>query len=171
MHRKELMQSLCLGLTKTYNLFHARDLSPDTVANVSKKDADSASAGYDALIKLRRLHVGLDLAVRNAYGWKNLDLEHDFHEVETLPENDRVRYTVSPTAAARCSSACSPRIMPGPGLRRRGWSPSPSAMNGGACPKPRYSKSSKASPDARDRIYLDRGWGPFTNLRSVRTHS
>ena len=23
---------------------------------------------------------------------------HDFHEVETLPENDRVRYTISPTA-------------------------------------------------------------------------
>ena len=26
------------------------------------------------------------------------DLGHDLHEVETLPENDRVRYTISPTA-------------------------------------------------------------------------
>ena len=40
----------------------------------------------------------LDLAVRDAYGWQDLDLEHDFHEVETLPENDRVRYTISPAA-------------------------------------------------------------------------
>ncbi len=46
----------------------------------------------------RRLQVALDLAVRDAYRWQPLDLEHDFHEVETLPENDRVRYTISPAA-------------------------------------------------------------------------
>ena len=99
-HRKELMQSLWLGLTKIYNLFHARDLSPEMVAKVSKtkKDADTAAAGFDDLLELRRLHVALDIAVRDAYGWQDLDLEHDFHEVETLPENDRVRYTISPTA-------------------------------------------------------------------------
>lgn len=97
-HRRELMQSLWLGLTKTYNLFHARDLSVEMVAKVSKKDADTAAAGYDALLELRRLHVSLDSAVRDAYGWQDFDLEHDFHEVETLPENDRVRYTVSPAA-------------------------------------------------------------------------
>ena len=27
-----------------------------------------------------------------------LDLGHDFHAIETLPENDRVRYTISPAA-------------------------------------------------------------------------
>ena len=97
-HRKELMQSLWLGLTKIYNLFHARDLSPEMVAKVSKKDADTAAAGFETLLELRRLHVALDIAVRNAYGWQDLDLEHDFQEVETLPENDRVRYTISPTA-------------------------------------------------------------------------
>ena len=97
-HRKELMQSLRLGLTKTYNLFHARDLSPKMVGQVSKKDADTAAAGFEALFELRRLHVALDIAVRDAYGWQDLDLEHDFHEVETLPENDRVRYTISPAA-------------------------------------------------------------------------
>ena len=95
-HRKQLMQSLWLGLTKTYNLFHARDLSPEMVGKVSKKNADTAVAGYEALLELRRLHVALDIAVRDAYGWQDLDLEHDFQEVETLPENDRVRYTISP---------------------------------------------------------------------------
>ena len=97
-HRKEWMLSLWLGLTKIYNLFHARDLSPEMVAQVSKKDADTAAAGFEALLELRRLHVQLDLAVRDAYGWQDLDLEHGFHEVETLTENDRVRYTISPSA-------------------------------------------------------------------------
>lgn len=50
------------------------------------------------LEQLRRLHVELDLAVRDAYGWQDLDLGHAFHEVETLPENDRTRYTLSPEA-------------------------------------------------------------------------
>ena len=67
-------------------------------AKVSKKDAVTAAVGFDALIELRRLHVALDLMVRDAYGWQDLDLEHGFHEVETLPENDRVRYTISPAA-------------------------------------------------------------------------
>ena len=31
-HRKELMRALWLGLTKIYNFFHARDLSPVMVA-------------------------------------------------------------------------------------------------------------------------------------------
>ena len=97
-HRKALMQTLWLGLTKIYNLFHARDLSRDMVSQVSKKDAVTAAAGFDALIELRRLHVALDLDVRDAYGWQDLDLEHGFHEVETLPDNDRVRYTISPAA-------------------------------------------------------------------------
>ena len=97
-HRKELMQTLWLGLTKIYNLFHARNLSPEMVAKASKKDADIVNLGFEALLELRRLHITLDIAVRDAYGWQDLDLEHNFHEVETLPENDRIRYTISPAA-------------------------------------------------------------------------
>jgi len=97
-HRKSLMLSLWLGLTDIYNLFHARDLGPAKVANVSKKSAEEAARGYEGLLELRRLHVELDLAIRDAYGWQNLPLDHDFYEVETLAENDRVRYTISPAA-------------------------------------------------------------------------
>jgi hypothetical protein len=97
-HRKSLMLSLWLGLTDIYNLFHARDLTPVKVARVSKKSAEEAARGCEGLLELRRLHVELDLAIRDAYGWQNLPLEHDFHEVETLAENDRVRYTISPAA-------------------------------------------------------------------------
>ena len=97
-HRRALMQSLWLGLTKIYNLFHSPDLSPEMVAKVAKIGGNAATAGFESILELRRLHVGLDLAVRDAYGWGDVDLQHDFHEVETLPENDRVRYTISPAA-------------------------------------------------------------------------
>lgn len=96
--RRQLMQDLGLGLTDIYNLFHARDLSPDLVSKVSKKPADGAKKSYEGLLELRRLHVALDSAVRDAYGWSDLNLGHDFVEVETMPENDRVRYTISPAA-------------------------------------------------------------------------
>lgn len=97
-HRRALMKSLWLGLTDIYNLFHTRDLTPAQVAKVSKKSLAEAEAGYHDILELRRLHRELDEAIRDAYGWFDLDLGHGFHEVETLPENDRVRYTISPAA-------------------------------------------------------------------------
>ena len=97
-HRRTLMQQLWLGLTDIYNLFHTRDLTPERVAKVSKKSQEDAQAGYNGLLELRRLHVELDIAISDAYSWQELDLGHDFHEVETLPENDRIRYTISPVA-------------------------------------------------------------------------
>jgi hypothetical protein len=97
-HRRRLMRELWLGLTDIYNLFHAQALSPALVAKISKKPADVAQAGYEGLLELRRLHVALDTAVRDAYGWQDLDLGHDLVEVDTLPENDRVRFTLSPEA-------------------------------------------------------------------------
>jgi hypothetical protein len=97
-HRRRLMRELWLGLTDIYNLFHAKALTPALVEKISRKPAEVAQAGYEALLELRRLHVALDTAVRNAYGWQDLGLNHDFVEVETLPENDRVRYTLTPAA-------------------------------------------------------------------------
>ncbi|WP_186030112.1 Eco57I restriction-modification methylase domain-containing protein [Burkholderia gladioli] len=94
-HRQRLMQELWVGVTDVYNLFHARNLSPELVAKVSKSSLDVARKGFEGLLELRRLHVALDNAVRDAYGWSELNLGHDFIEVETLPENDRVRYTFS----------------------------------------------------------------------------
>ena len=116
-HRRKLMLSLWLGLTDVYNLFHSREVEGDLAkhfASRAKKDPrgelipEEHRAGVVSftpeqalvgILELRRLHVELDMCVRDAYGWHDLRLEHDFHEVETLPENDRVRYTIS--AAAR----------------------------------------------------------------------
>ncbi|GAB5519470.1 MAG: hypothetical protein RhofKO_17210 [Rhodothermales bacterium] len=48
--------------------------------------------------ELRDLHRGLDITVANAFGWDDLDLGHGFHEAPYLPENDRVRFTISEPA-------------------------------------------------------------------------
>ena len=40
----------------------------------------------------------MDETVLKAYVWQDIDLAHDFYEVDYLPENDRVRYTISPDA-------------------------------------------------------------------------
>lgn len=75
-HRQAFMQTRQEGLTKTYNRFH-----------------DPAETSQD-LIKLRQLHVEMDYAVAQAYGWDDLlegeGLNHDFHETK-----QGLRYTIS----------------------------------------------------------------------------
>ncbi len=63
-HRSALMLDRQEGLTKTYNRVHDPDEHADDIA------------------RLRELHVELDYAVRDAYGWTDLDLGHDFHETK-----------------------------------------------------------------------------------------
>ncbi len=86
---------------------------------------------HQGILELRRLHRQLDESIRDAYGWQVLDLGHDFHEVETLPENDRVRYTISPAARKEVlrrllalnhqrASAQAPTVLAKVGKRGRG---------------------------------------------------
>jgi hypothetical protein len=97
--RKTLMLQLDLGLTKTYNLFHTRELTPDDVAKASKVTDLDADAAHAAILALRQRHAEMDNAVLKAYGWDGeVDLAHDFYEVDYLPENDNVRFTISPAA-------------------------------------------------------------------------
>ncbi len=116
-HRKQLMLAIHLGLTKTYNLFHAQPLrpitpeeeQPDDKALQKRLGKDAAhlrkhlaktpgtitfNEAVSAIQKLRNLHHQMDNAVLEAYGWSDINLRHDFYEVEYLPENDRIRYTI-----------------------------------------------------------------------------
>ena len=77
-HRSTLMNSRELGLTDVYNLVHAPDVRMDNDIGV-----------------LRNLHAELDMAVRDAYGWSDLELEHGFHPVR----GQGVRFTFSARAA------------------------------------------------------------------------
>ncbi len=80
-HRQTIMQTRQEGLTKIYNRFH-----------------DPAETSQD-IIKLRQLHVEMDYAVAQAYGWDDLippapltkgGLDHGFHETK-----QGLRYTIS----------------------------------------------------------------------------
>ncbi len=125
-HRKQLMRHSWRGLTDVYNLFHSPLLRPATPeeralpdapfekllgkeAKALRKHLANPKAPADVevwpfnrvvegVLHLRELHVELDNAVRDAYGWQDLSLEHAFYDVDTLPENDRTRYTISPAA-------------------------------------------------------------------------
>ena len=103
--RCQLMLDMQLGLTKTYNLFHNAECRIENVElakNIREFKQASLQIPLEEAIqrieKLRALHKQMDEAVLKAYGWTDINLAHDFYEVDYLPENDRVRYTISPEA-------------------------------------------------------------------------
>lgn len=120
-HLRQLILLMHLGLTKTYNLFHSQSLATLSLADETLEDKIFAKQfGKDALyllkhlaktpsntnfneavkgiIKLRELHVEMHATLLDAYGWQGIQLQHNFYEVDYLPENDRVRYTIHPEA-------------------------------------------------------------------------
>ncbi|MBP5641040.1 MAG: hypothetical protein J6X55_16285 [Victivallales bacterium] len=78
--RRNIMLWDGIGLTTLYNAFH---------------NPENHDSRYE---ELRRLQREIDIAVRDAYGWSDIDLEHGFHAVSYLPENDNIRYTISESA-------------------------------------------------------------------------
>lgn len=78
--REEIMLNFQVGLTDIMNSMNS-PIIQDT-----------------HFIKLREFFKQMDEAVLEAYGWTDIQLRHDFYEVDYLPENDRVRYTIHPDA-------------------------------------------------------------------------
>ena len=78
--RQSVLTIQQIGLTLFYKNYHNR-------AN-----------NQDEILKARKIQQEIDLAVRDAYGWNDIDLEHGFHAVGYLPENDNIRYTISEAA-------------------------------------------------------------------------
>lgn len=76
--RRTIMIQRDYGLTKLYNLINDRDL-PD-------------SADHDVR-RLREIHVEIDEAVLEAYGWDDIVLGHGFHTYRQM-----TRWTFSPEA-------------------------------------------------------------------------
>jgi hypothetical protein len=95
-HRAALMLDLNLGLTKTYNLFHDPKLDQAMVAAALAKSGGKGDPAdcIARLTRLRDLHAVMDLAVLKAYRWTDIKPDHGFYELDFLPENDRVRYTI-----------------------------------------------------------------------------
>lgn len=74
-HRSELLAASGFGFTKTYHRVNDPDCHDLRV------------------VRLRELHLQLDVAVRDTYGWSDLDLDHQHWET---PQG--IRFTVSPEA-------------------------------------------------------------------------
>ncbi len=75
-HRQKIMSNCQQGLTKTYNRFH---LPEETTSDIKE---------------LRNLHIEMDKKVATAYGWQDIELDHDFHVTKqgirfTICENAR----------------------------------------------------------------------------------
>jgi len=112
--RKNLLERLQLGLTKLYNLFHnpyftvPQDLQEKTESGQEveflKKHLKNTSSPYSYseilidIIKLRELQKQIDKTVLKCFEWQDIDLNHDFYEVDSLPDNDRMRFTIHPDA-------------------------------------------------------------------------
>jgi hypothetical protein len=73
--RRELMLDRALGLTKLYNQVHSPAVTDPEIR------------------RLRELHAEIDLAVRDAYGWTDLELDIGHHLTKI-----GTRWTVSPDA-------------------------------------------------------------------------
>lgn len=73
--RKEIMLAERVGVTDLYN-------------NLHKKGDVAQCIDY-----MRNLHIKLDNAVADAYGWNDLDLSHGFHETK-----QGIRFTISEEA-------------------------------------------------------------------------
>jgi hypothetical protein len=79
--RRKIMLRRDLGLTKLYNLVNDPDIADSS-------DADIA--------RMRKIHVDLDRAVMDAYGWGEVELNHGFHTYRQVQ-----RWTVSPAARVK----------------------------------------------------------------------
>ncbi len=121
--RQELLNDTLWGLTNVFNIFHSPKINKEIITNdVNYKTKDNIVKQFgtefwklhtqlqktendcslkkiiENIEKLRELQVEMDNAVLEAYGWSDIDLRHDFYEMEYLPENDRVRFTIHPDA-------------------------------------------------------------------------
>lgn len=107
-HRRQIMLGMQLGLTDTYNLFHCQKdfnlckIKSGKVLFVKHLEKPPNTISFkealQGILKLRDLHMQMDEAVLDAYGWNDIALKHDFYEVDYLPENDRIRFTIHPDA-------------------------------------------------------------------------
>ncbi|MBB5164127.1 DNA methyltransferase [Mycobacterium sp. AZCC_0083] len=76
--RRQIMLRRSLGLTSLYNFLNNPEIT-------DASDPDIA--------RMRAIHVELDGAVMDAYGWSDVVLDHDFHTYRQMQ-----RWTVSPAA-------------------------------------------------------------------------
>jgi hypothetical protein len=109
-HNKDLVLDVGKDITDPKSAAIKKDFSKESwnLYNHLQKTEGTIpfTEAVEKIQELRRLHKEMDKAVLEAYGWHQsckrwgpaIELRHDFYEVDYLPENDRVRYTIHPDA-------------------------------------------------------------------------
>lgn len=103
--RTKLLELLQMGLTKFYNLFHSKDVT-ESLSKLKTINKDSYEEIASYISELKQFSKRIDIELLGLYNWdknterwgNSINLRHDFYEVDYLPENDRVRYTIHPEA-------------------------------------------------------------------------
>ena len=118
--RTRLLKNAQIGLTKAYNLFNNQQLELASQSDIKLEDKlfevkygkestwlmkhlkSQNLANFNEVVsqikELRKMQIELDEEVLKAYGWNDIELKHSFYELEYLPENDRIRFTIHPGA-------------------------------------------------------------------------
>jgi hypothetical protein len=81
--RKKTMKFHNLGLTELQNKLHSPLNSECDIYNIKK---------------IRELYKNIDTEMLRLYNWTDIDLSYDFFELNYLPENDRIRFSILPSA-------------------------------------------------------------------------
>ncbi|MEJ5102522.1 type IIL restriction-modification enzyme MmeI [Chryseobacterium sp. MYb328] len=107
--RKLIMFKYKIGLTRFYNIYHSKGIQNE----IDIKDKHlSFLIKYLSRVKInietneivsefsefRKIAIKLDKLIIESYKWSDINLSHDFYELEYLPENDRIRFSVHPDA-------------------------------------------------------------------------
>ncbi len=97
-HRKQLLRQIAPEEEqlddKTLQKQHGKDAAHLHKHLEKTPGTITFNEAVSGIQKLRSLHHHLDNAVLEAYGWQ----DHNFYELEYLPQTDRTRYTIHPDA-------------------------------------------------------------------------
>ncbi|MGJ1434047.1 type IIL restriction-modification enzyme MmeI [Sphingobacterium spiritivorum] len=107
--RKLIMSKYKIGLTRFYNIYHSKGIQEEIDArdkhlSLLKKHLTRVQTNIETkeiisdFSEFRRIAIELDKIIIRSYKWSDVDLNHNFYELEYLPENDRIRFSVHPDA-------------------------------------------------------------------------
>ncbi len=95
--RSRVMVTYDIGLTNFFNIFHLSEISLEKSSSIVNNEADLEQLKKDIQIT-HELYIKMDEQMLVEYGWDDIDLNHDFFELDFLPESDNIRFTICPDA-------------------------------------------------------------------------
>jgi hypothetical protein len=84
------------SLGKEFHLIRSRGMGEKNIGLTKITNLINSPTVQDSdIVALRHIWSRIDVCIIKMFGWDDIDLSHDFHEVAYRPESDRLRYTIS----------------------------------------------------------------------------